>query len=418
VRLFSQTRSRPLENMNSPRKITEPVVDNPKYGDESALHPPFALQQDFSFIDDVFVSKLVPHVVLASRHFSPRIKCLIQRMTFAKMVLSLVTCLFSVGYHYPTPAMLATDLHLSTLTISATQERAMSYDLEKIPHRRVARVLSYIILSIGLPFVWDWSKGCAHNKASQSDNFEPFTKPMTGEIQGTQVRTRHCERRAKLHCYVLTFLYRSIPFARLIHYGHVLRLHLSQNLQLVMEPRACAGPPTINMPLWIAGVRCISAPLAPSLIPVTSSTLNHMLIYRRIIWREMQACFRSWLFSLAEGDIDDRASPFLLRAFGQGAWIAFRSSGLRMATIVKSKIKVSNRSSQKVQSTTKERRDVGPHCPKCNTEPNRNSYRSWPCGHDFCFYCIREEIARCGMKNIACNGCGMYIKSSRRLSSA
>jgi hypothetical protein len=376
VRLFSQTRSRPLENMNSPRKITEPVVDNPKYGDESALHPPFALQQDFSFIDDVFVSKLVPHVVLASRHFSPRIKCLIQRMTFAKMVLSLVTCLFSVGYHYPTPAMLATDLHLSTLTISATQERAMSYDLEKIPHRRVARVLSYIILSIGLPFVWDWSKGCAHNKASQSDNFEPFTKPMTGEIQGTQ------------------------------------------NLQLVMEPRACAGPPTINMPLWIAGVRCISAPLAPSLIPVTSSTLNHMLIYRRIIWREMQACFRSWLFSLAEGDIDDRASPFLLRAFGQGAWIAFRSSGLRMATIVKSKIKVSNRSSQKVQSTTKERRDVGPHCPKCNTEPNRNSYRSWPCGHDFCFYCIREEIARCGMKNIACNGCGMYIKSSRRLSSA
>lgn len=401
--------------------------------------PPIAaVQLDVSLIDDEVVKSLLGEGINNMfQYFSSHGK---KYRHIVKVVLDALSFLLSIGMGYPTPAMIALNIHVAKK--SATK-------------RKIALWLFYSTI---LPSLWDYfvyriemyqpdgdekDNGARNNDTTSSVTTTIFTNVSNNDNRRQQMLQNMQRRRCIILKSCVVFISRILPVLRLVHYLQFIHV----TTKLTSKPQsatdaAASIPPTLAM--RIAGITYLTSS------PSSSYYHNMSYSHQRMTWNHT----KHFILQLGGEEAIRRIVSLLLPPQSSSSTSDGRRENLSwQRRLVRAWYQTSNRIrswwpsplthttaldynllKQVQKNDYNEVNEEDKHsaadnssylyCPICLTKDIRNPYEALPCHHVHCYMCLRMAAIDCITKapqhrlnliKICCLRCGTQILSSRRI---
>lgn len=389
---------------------------------DSFVPPIASAQLDVALIDNELLQILFEPIF----QYLPTWK---KNRTYVTAVLKTLSFLFSVGMGYPTPAMLAYNIHLKSKTSGK--------------HKK--RVLSWLFYSTILPCLWQHLVHTTQRQEHDNNSNEEGTN-IASQTQRQAVRRRHLI----LSNLVATFT-RILPIIQLLHFLHFLytTTKLTSNIKLLKQSSETFSlPPTLAMK--IAGLRYVTTAANQ-----TNYRYKYNITYsqQRMMWQHIQ----HFILQLGGEAIISRIMLFSDRGAALPVSLSWKRRLTRQwyqlrntvasslwwpsfSTLMSGTAKAAKRlqdehdlTNEDEESLKQEQGASHPtitsystthYCPICLSRNIRNPYETLPCRHIHCYVCLCMSAMKHSSQtcpdhppniNFCCLQCGTKILSSRRI---
>jgi len=388
---------------------------------ESFVPPIASAQLDVALIDNELMLILFEPIF----QYLPTWK---KNRTYVTAILKTLSILFSVGMGYPTPAMLAYNIHLKSKTSG----------------KQKGRVLSWLFCSTILPCLWDHLAHTIQLQEHDNNSNEESTN-IASQTQRQALRRRHLI----LSNFVATFT-RILPIIQLLHFLQFLytTTKLTSKKKLLKQSSDTTSlPPTLAMK--IAGLRYVTT-------SANQSNYKYNITYsqQRMIWQHIQhfilqiggeEVIRRIMLSSDRGAALSASLSWKRRLARK--WYQLRNNVAwslwwpSFSSLLSGTVKDAKKSQEEQDLTNKDeeilKQEQGVshptitsystthYCPICLSKNIRNPYEALPCRHVHCYVClcmsatehsrVQTYLGRLLNINYCCLQCGTKILSSRRI---
>uniref|UniRef100_A0A7S2U949 RING-type domain-containing protein n=1 Tax=Attheya septentrionalis TaxID=420275 RepID=A0A7S2U949_9STRA len=356
-----------------------------------------SVQLDVPLVDDYLVSLLLPRLVSSLRHVSSNaglekigLSALLRAATLWYALLQ------SPGQQ--TPAMKAMGVHLTSSSTSLGNNESQS---------RTMAVATLVGVSVVLPALYQWITISCRQEEDQTDR-HTHTATTTSTHESMEAMGRR--RRHALVRHVQYLVERMVPLVRLAQY--VTFFMYSPKTATAATATALAVAPQVA--LQLANLRFVSS---SSVQRIPSSIIHYSYAHRRLLYDELHRLVSYLSLLHIVPPFFNSANP---TSNPPSTSSLHRPSRLtQMAKRVYERLFWKSNIAENDESNGEDERN-GLACVACqqrnenHKELCRIPYRVSPCGHVYCYICLRQCVMG---DQIQCLKCGVHIQTSKRVSS-